>query len=59
MDDRRTESILREHVQLSAEEWTDLDKHDLWFSGEEAVKAGFATEIGEFAPKFGSQVFAI
>jgi ATP-dependent Clp protease protease subunit len=59
MDDQRTESILREHVKLSPEEWADLDKHDLCFSAEEAVKLGFATEMGEFSPPLGSQVFSI
>lgn len=59
MDDKRTESILREHVKLSDEEWADLDKRDLWFSAEEAVKLGFATEIGEFGPPVGQQLFSI
>ena len=59
LDDKRTEAILRAHVKLSPEEWTALDQHDLWFSAEEAIKAGFADEVGEFSPPKGSQLFTI
>jgi ATP-dependent Clp protease, protease subunit len=58
-DDKRTESILREHITLSPEEWSDLNNENLFFSGEEGVKVGFADEIGEFAPVLGGQVYSI
>jgi len=59
LDDKRTEAILRKHIKLSDEEWAALDKQDLWFSAEEAVKAGFADEIGDFSPPKGSAIYAI
>jgi ATP-dependent Clp protease, protease subunit len=59
LDDKRTETILRSHVRLSPEEWAALDKHELWFSAEEAIKAGLADEIGEFGPPKGSQIYTI
>lgn len=59
IDDARTESILREHVTLSNEQWIELNYNDLSFSGEEAVRIGLAHEIGEFSPPPGTQVFNI
>jgi len=58
-DDERTESILREHLQLSKEEWDALNYTDLHFSGEEAVNIGLVHEIGEFSPPPGSQIWDI
>lgn len=57
LDDERTDAILREHVKLSPDEWASLDKHDIWFSAEEAIKAGFADEIGDFGPPKGSEIY--
>lgn len=46
LDDTRIESILREHLTLSSEQWDQFrDGADVSFSGEEAVKVGLATEI--------------
>jgi ATP-dependent Clp protease protease subunit len=59
LDDQRTEAILRSHLKLSTEEWTALDKHDLSFSAEEAIKAGFADEIAEFGPPKGMKLYSI
>lgn len=59
LDDRRTEAILRDHITLSPERWADLDHNDLTFSGEDAVKIGIATEIGEFAPPLGTPIYNI
>jgi ATP-dependent protease ClpP protease subunit len=58
-DDQRTEAILKSHFNLSPEEWADLDKRELWFSAEEAIKAGLAEEIGEFSPSKGSKLYTI
>jgi len=58
LEDARVESILRESITLPAdEEWSNLDKYDFFFSGEEAVDIGLAHEIGEFSPPAGTQVW--
>ena len=57
LDDKRTESILREHLKLTDQQWSDLDNRELYFSGEEAVQVGLANEIGEFSPPPGTQIF--
>jgi ATP-dependent Clp protease protease subunit len=59
LDDQRTEAILKSHLKLTPEEWTDLDNRELWFSSEEAIKAGLADEIGEFGPPKGSKLYTI
>jgi ATP-dependent Clp protease, protease subunit len=57
LDDQRTETIVREHVKFPSEVWDALAHHDLYVSGNEAIKFGIAHEIGEFAPPAGTQVF--
>jgi hypothetical protein len=57
LDDQRTDTIIREHVALPTELWTELQYHDVYISGDEAVKFGVATEIGDFSPPPGTQVF--
>jgi ATP-dependent protease ClpP protease subunit len=57
LDDSRTESILRAHLNLP--DWGELDRYDLFFSGEEAVKVGLADEICEFSPPPGTQIFNV
>ena len=60
LDDARTQSILRDHVALSDEQWTALrSNRELVFSGEEAINLGIAHEIGEFSPPKGVQIFNI
>jgi Protease subunit of ATP-dependent Clp proteases len=59
LDDKRTESILREHITLHQDRWAMLNYHDQWFSAEEAVEAGLADEIADFAPPSGSQIYNI
>lgn len=59
IDDERTEAILAEHITLLKGQWSDLDDHDFYFSGEEAVKMGIAHEIGEFSPPPGTQIYNI
>jgi len=58
LDDERTEAILREHVHMPDELWTEMNYHNLNISGSEAVSYGIATEIAEFAPGH-SQVFNV
>jgi ATP-dependent Clp protease, protease subunit len=57
LDDERTEAILRERIKLPDELWTELKYHDVYLSGDEAVKFGIADEIAEFAPPLGTQVY--
>jgi ATP-dependent Clp protease protease subunit len=59
LDDKRTESILSEHVTLSQDRWALLNYHDQWFSAEEAVDTGLADEIADFAPPMGTQIYNI
>lgn len=60
IDDSRTESILREHLSLSPKMWAQLKSgSDVSFYGDEAVKVGLATEIGEFSPPAAKQVYYI
>lgn len=59
LDDQRTEAILKGHLKLSPEEWTELDSRELWFSAEEAIKAGLAEEVSEFSPPKGSKIYTI
>jgi len=56
MDDARVESILRTHLRLTEELWTQFAYHDVFLSGEDAVKYGMADEIGEFSPPVGIRV---
>lgn len=59
LDDQRTEAIVRQHVKLPDDLWQAIAHHDLYISGEEAVTFGVATEIGEFSPPSGTQVYNI
>jgi ATP-dependent Clp protease protease subunit len=59
LDDQRTESIIRAHVNFPPELWTALEHRDLYLSGEDAVKFGIADTIGEFSPPAGTAVFNI
>lgn len=59
LDDQRSEGIIRQHVNFPPELWNDLKYHDLYLSGEEAVKFGIAEGTEEFAPPLGSHVFNI
>jgi ATP-dependent Clp protease protease subunit len=56
MDDTRIEVILRDHLRLPEELWTQFGYHDVFLSGEEAVKYGMADEIAEFSPPAGTNV---
>lgn len=56
MEDARIESILRAHLTLPEELWTQFNHHDVFLSGADAVKYGMAEEIGEFSPPVGVKV---
>jgi len=57
LDDQRTEAIFREHVKFPSELWTALEHQNVYIGGEEAVKYGLATEVGDFCPPPGVQVY--
>jgi len=57
LDDNRTESIMREHIQMPDEKWAVLNQGDLWFTAEDAVATEIAHEIAEFAPPVGGKIF--
>jgi len=59
LDDKRTDEIVRTHVKLPDELWKELQYHDVYLSGEEAVQFGLADGIADFAPPAGTQVFNI
>jgi ATP-dependent Clp protease, protease subunit len=59
LDDKRTDEIVRNHVKLPDELLKELQFHDIYLSGEEAVQYGLADGIADFAPPAGSQVFNI
>jgi ATP-dependent Clp protease protease subunit len=59
VDDARTEAILRKHLRLSDEEWTQLVRRGLTFGASASVDRGFADEIAEFSPPPGTEVFNI
>lgn len=56
MDDARMEGILRAHLRLPEDLWTQFLYHDVFLSGEDAVKYGLADEIGEFSPPVGANI---
>lgn len=55
-DDTRVESILRAHLRLPEELWIQFGYHDVFLSGEDAVKYGMADALGEFSPPVGVRV---
>ncbi len=59
LDDERTEEIVRSHAKFPPGLWTTLEHHDLYLSGEEAIRYGLADGIGEFTPTPGQQVFNV
>jgi ATP-dependent Clp protease, protease subunit len=55
--DENTEAILRKHLKMPPDKWVHFDHNDLWFSAEEAIKAGIADQIAEFAPPPGTRLW--
>lgn len=58
-DDRRTETILRRHVNLPQAMWDVHEDLDLHLAAPDALDAGLIQRIGDFAPPPGSVVFNI
>lgn len=59
LDDKRTEAILKEHIDLPQEKWDMHKVSDLWLSAEEAVEARIAEDFTEFCPVFGEQIYYV
>ena len=57
LDDQRTEKILHDCVNLPQDKWDVHKVADLWLSADDASKAGIVTDIAEFSPPLGSQLF--
>jgi ATP-dependent protease ClpP protease subunit len=56
IDDARMEEILRAHLRLPEDLWTQFRFHDVYLTGSDAVTYGMAEEIGEFSPPAGTKV---
>jgi ATP-dependent Clp protease protease subunit len=59
MDDKRTEAILKRHLQMDDQDWSAFRQSDFWFSASEAVKNGMATDIGDFSAPRGVMVYTL
>jgi ATP-dependent Clp protease, protease subunit len=59
IDDSRVNSILKEHLTLTEEQWAIHSRTDLWLTAEDALAAGMVTEIGEFAPPPGRRLWIV
>ena len=53
-DDARTESILRKHIELNAEQWGVHQYGDLHLNARDAKTAGLITDVVDFAPPRGA-----
>ncbi|MGA2029838.1 MAG: ATP-dependent Clp protease proteolytic subunit [Verrucomicrobiota bacterium] len=58
IDDDRMDAILKSHLKLSEEQWAQLRSNEFWFTAEDAIKNGLATEIGDFLPPKGSKILS-
>lgn len=58
LEDRRTREILAESIKLEDRNWDNLRNNQFWFTAEDAVKSGIATEIGEFSAPAGCELWS-
>lgn len=58
-EDRRIEAIIRENTNIPKKMWAAHKNHDVFFTPEEAVAYGLATDVREFDVPAGVQVFNI
>jgi ATP-dependent Clp protease, protease subunit len=56
MDDERTEVILKNHVDLTPEQWTVHKSADLWLDADQAIDAKIAHEKKDFCVPKGARV---
>jgi ATP-dependent protease ClpP protease subunit len=57
LDDQRIEGILHQHITLSQDKWDIHKVADLWLSADDGLRAGLVTEIADFCPPKGIQLF--
>ncbi len=55
-DDARTESILRKHVELSADQWAIHQYSDLHLTSRDAKTARVIDDVADFAPPRGMHI---
>ncbi len=58
-DDRRTEAILRRHINLSTRMWEIHAHSDLHLSPQDALDTMLIERLGDFSPPSGSRLFNI
>jgi len=58
IDEQRLDNILRSHLDFSEAQWSDFRNKEFWFTADDALKHGLVTEIGDFSPPKGTQVFS-
>src|SRR5258708_6915965 len=59
-NDQVTESLLRSHTTLSADQWNKLnDLGNLFLTAKEAIECGITEEIADFSPPPGTTLYAI
>ncbi|MDA0832927.1 MAG: ATP-dependent Clp protease proteolytic subunit [Planctomycetota bacterium] len=58
LEDRRIEAIFSEAVRMKDIGISDIQNKDVWIECEEALRAGIAHEIGDFAPPPGAKIFS-
>ena len=59
IDDKRIEEILHSGLKLPKDQWDIHAIADLWLSADEAVKAGLANGIADFAPPKGEHLYYV
>jgi ATP-dependent Clp protease protease subunit len=59
MDDARTEGILLRELEMPPKLWKIHKMADLWLTAKQAIDFKLATDIGDFAPPFGANIFNI
>jgi len=59
IEDRRSEDILRQHINLPPKRWQVHKRGDLILTAQESVQFGLAHTVGDFAPPAGSKLFTV
>ena len=59
IDDKRSEDILKAHLKMPDNLWRAYENQDLYITGEEAVEFGLASELGDFSPPAGTQIYKV
>lgn len=57
IDDDRSDAILREHINLSAERWQEIERGELVLTAEESTQVGLAHAVKDFVVPPDRQLF--